>query len=213
MNDLKLVSCHFDPNPYWMNPLERKELPDVESIALFDQNGYDLSDLEIAYSKVNNDWSSLHRNYRHIALKKQWFTQELKTQSSVLNHALIFERKGYQGAALQQLTCWAREMPLLWKVARIRPKWGLDFSIDWADTQGNVFEILHYEYDSFDYDEIVEVKRNLEDLIKTTDWDQSAIRLLEKKSEWHHLDFFAQSAYKCSFFGLGPERFKMVLWE
>lgn len=213
MNDLHPLNPVFDPNPYWTNALEQKEPPDVASLALFDQNGYDLSDLEIAYSRVNSDWSSVHRNYTHIALKRPWFEQKPKIEGSVLNHALIFERKGYRGAALEQLETWAQQMPLLWKVARIRPKWGLDFSIDWADTQGNVFEILHYEYDSFDYDEIVAVKKQLEHLIQTTNWDKSAATLLERKSEWHHLDFFAQSDYKCSFFGLGPERFKMVLWE
>lgn len=213
MNDLELHTVKFDPTPCYTKPLDQTRCPDVSSVALFDQNGYDLCDLEIAYSKQHSDWSSVHRNYTHIALKKPWFSQAAKTEGSVLNHALIFERKGYSGAALEQLTSWAQEMPLLWKVARIRPKWGIDFSIDWADRAGNVFEIFHYEYDSFDYDEIVAVKEKVENVIVSTDWDQAARDLLARKSQWHSLDFFAQSAYKCQYFGLAPEQFKMVLWE
>ena len=213
MNDLSLEPSQFDPNAFYTIALDTDVCPDVSSIALFDQNGYDLSDLEIAYSKINSDWSSTHRNFTHVALKKPWFTQPKKTQGSVLNHALIFERKGYSGAALEQLQKWAEQAPLLWKVARIRPKWGIDFSIDWADRDGNVFEILHYEYDGFDYNEIQAVKQQVEQIVLDTDWDWAAQRMLATKSEWHHLDFFAQSEYKCRFFGLGPERFKMVLWS
>lgn len=213
MNDLCLLQVCFDPNPFYTNPLNQTDCAPASSISLFDQNGYDLCELEIAYSKVNSDWSSIHRNYTHIALKKQWFDQPFKTEGSVINHALIFERKGYAGAARQQLEQWADSMPLLWKVARIRPKWGIDFSIDWADRQGNVFEILHYEYDSFDFEEACAVKQKLETVILNTDWDHAADVLLKKKNEWHHLDFFAQSDYKCQFFGLGPEQFKMVLWD
>jgi hypothetical protein len=213
MNDLALEPSQFDSNPFYSVPLATDSCPLPSSIALFDQNGYDLSNLEIEYSKVNSVWSSVHRNHTHIALKKPWFSQPVKREGSVLNHALIFERKGYSDAALLQLEKWAQEMPLLWKIARIRPKWGIDFSIDWADRDGNVFEILHYEYDGFDYEEIQAVKQQVEKIVLDVDWDWAAQKMLAAKSEWHHLDFFAQSDYKCRFFGLGPERFKMVLWS
>jgi hypothetical protein len=213
MNDLSLLPVEFDAQPYYSNPIDFKNVPGPESVALFDQNGYDLTDLEIAYSKLNSNAHSNHRNHTHTALKTQWFSQPLKYQGSVLNHALIFERKGYAGAALDQLQTWAQKNPLLWKVARIRAKWGVDFSIDWADTEGNVFEILHYEYDSFDFEEAQAVKALLEKKFSREDWDHAAQCLLKRKIEWHDLDFFAQSDWKANFFGLGPERFKMVLWS
>jgi hypothetical protein len=156
----------------------------------------------------------MHRNYTHIALKKPWFLQEPEVaEGAVLNHALLFERKGYAGAALEQLETWAQQIPLFYKVARYRPKWGLDFSIDWADTQGNVFEIFHYEFDSFDYSEIQQVKAQLEPMFLNQDWEAAAKELLRRKQEWHDLDFFTQSDYKCAFFGLPSERFKMVAWQ
>ena len=36
---------------------------------------------------------------------------------------------------------------------------------------------------------------------------------LAHKNQWHHLDFFAQSDWKCNFFGIQRERFKMVIWQ
>ncbi len=46
-----------------------------------------------------------------------------------------------------------------------------------------------------------------------TDWEDAAKTLIDKKSEWHGLDFFAQSKWKSDFFGVEPEQFKMVAWD
>jgi hypothetical protein len=212
MSDLTLIEQEFNNNGYWTIPLIETECPGPECVDLFDQNGYDLSALEIRYSLVNHGWHSEHRNYNHIALKRPWVSQPIKTSGAVVNHALIFERKGYAGAALEQLENWATENNLIYKVARYRPKWGFDFSIDFASSDG-VFEIWHYEYDGFDPLEVSETKKMVEQVIMSTDWDDAAKSLLARKDEWYHLDFFEQSNWKCRFFGMGPERFKMVAWE
>ena len=46
-----------------------------------------------------------------------------------------------------------------------------------------------------------------------TDWEDAAKTLINKKDEWHGLDFFAQSKWKSDFFGVEPEQFKMVAWD
>ena len=76
-----------------------------------------------------------------------------------------------------------------------------------------MFEILHYEFDGFDYEEVESKRRDYEQRFAAMDWDDGAKRLLARKDEWHSLEFFAQSDYKCNFFGIDRERFKMVLWE
>ena len=212
-NDVILTTNNFNSNGYWTTPIHAPECPTYSMLSLFDQNGYDLSLLEIEYSKVNLNLHSIHRNYTHTALKMPWFVQDEKLEGSVLNHSLLFERKGYQGEAYTQLVLWAEKNPLVWKVAKYRPKWGLDFSMDYSDKNGNVFEILHYEFDGFSYDEIQQRKIMLESILINIDWDWAAIQLLKRKDDWHSLDFFAQSLYKCNFFGIGAERFKMVAWE
>jgi hypothetical protein len=213
MNSLTLTHCEWDPNGYWRTAIPGHLHPIPDWVHLFDQNGYDLTAIEILYSEVNGGHHSWHRNSHHVALKQPWFTQPMLTHGAVINHALLFERKAYQGDALEQLKSWVQQLPLIWKVIRMRPKWGLDFSIDWADDAGNVFEIFHYEFDSFDYAEIADLKLKLEHKFLNTDWDGAALELLRRKSEWHHLGFFEQSDYKCAFFGLPSERFKMVTWE
>jgi hypothetical protein len=211
---LKLSDNQIDPVSHWHNPIAKLTfMPTYEDVDLFDQNGYDLTHIEQHYASSNEADFESHR--RHIvALKKHWFTQPKNiVEGAVLNHSLLFERKGYTGAALQQLQHWAHELPLLHKVIAMRPKWGLDFSMDYVDRAGNSFEVLHWEWDSFDYDEIQSVKAQVEPILLNIDWAEAAEQLLKRKSEWFDLDFFGQSDWKCKYFGIIKERFKMVIWN
>jgi hypothetical protein len=213
MYSVVITDNQFDANGYWTNPVEKiVYLPTAEDVALFDQNGYDLTDLEKHYAYSNWCKPKKHREHR-VALKQPWFTQEHTLEGAVLNHSLLFERKGYAGAALEELEYWARALPLINKVIAIRPKWGLDFSMDYVDRAGNAFEVLHWEWDSFNYDEIQAVKLEIEPVLKAIDWQDAAQNILAKKDKWHHLDFFAQSRWKCEYFGIPEERFKMVAWN
>ena len=215
MNDLALTGNRLNPSGHWKKvlswPLYNGGVPTADLINLFDQNGYDLTELEQLYAKANVNPGQSHRY--HKALKLDWFTQPEKTTGAILNHSLLFERKGYTGAALDQLTEWAKKNNLIYKLIAIRPKWGLDFSVDYADSQGNVFEVLHWEWDTFDFEEIQQKKKQMDIFLLSQNWNKMAKQLLEKKAEWHDLGFFEQSAYKTNFFGIEKERFKMVIWK
>lgn len=208
---LKLTNNQFNPNGYWDVPLDQEKVTYFTN-DLFDQNGYDLCHVEKLYAAKNMAHHENHRTHRE-AIRSAWFTQSYKEAGAVLNHALLFERKGYTGAAREQLERWAAEKPVFHKLLNIKPKWGLDFSIDYYDHEGNTLEVLHWEYDGFDYDDINETKLKMEPILLSIDWDDGAKQLLKKKDEWYHLDFFKQSDYKCEYFGICHERWKMVVWE
>jgi len=212
MKDFVLTDNQLNPEGYWHVPLPGYFTPKIHHLELFDQNGYDLTELEKLYAEVNLTTVESHRSHR-TAVKQPWFDQSDKIEGAILNHSLLFERKGYQGDALGQLRQWAKYFPRIWQLIRLRPKWGLDFSMDYADRNGNCFELLHWEYDGFEHDEILSVKESVEPILKGIDWELAAQSLLSKKDEWHHLDFFAQSEYKCKYFGIVKERFKMVAWD
>ncbi len=213
MSHLVITDNQFDPNGYWDNPVGKMVyLPTAEDVALFDQNGYDLTDLEKHYAYSNWTKPKKHREHR-VALKQPWFIEKMPViEGAVLNHSLLFERKGYAGAALEELQYWAKTLPLIHKVIAIRPKWGLDFSMDWVDQQGNAFEVLHWEWDSFNCEEICAVKETIEPVLAAIDWQAAGRAILAHKDSWYHLDFFAQSRWKCEYFGIPEERFKMVSW-
>ena len=130
-----------------------------------------------------------------------------------LNHAFLFERKGYSGAALEQLKEEAEYTPLLYKLINYKGKWGVDFSMDYVDKKGNSMEIVHFEYDSYDFEEIQKMKKYVEEVVEKVDWEHAAKILLRDKDEWINLEFFAQSKWKTDYFGLPAERFKMNAWE
>jgi hypothetical protein len=213
MSRVTLTSNQLDSNGYWDKPVEKiLYIPTDSDLALFDQNGYDLTQLEKHYAYSNHAKPKTHRDHIH-ALKWDWFTQGHKIEGAILNHSLIFERKAYSGPALAELEHWSKELPLIHKILALRPKWGLDFSMDYVDRTGNAFEVLHWEWDSFDYTEICAVKQSVEPILLSIDWDSAAADILKHKDQWHDLDFFAQSAWKCDYFGITRERFKMVSWQ
>lgn len=214
MGDVILTTNTFDPPELkcWSTPINCKGSIAPESVNLYDQNGYDLTELEKLFCQTNKSYMVSHRIHKH-SLKKDWFVQESKTEGAILNHSLLFERKGFDGEAKRQLEEWAKEYPIFYKLIKQRPKWGLDFSMDYCDREGNVFEAFHWEYDSFSYDEIIKMKQYSEEILLQKDWDSIGKSLLSLKDEWFHLDFFSQSDYKCRYIGICSERFKMVIWE
>jgi len=210
---LSISDNKFDSNGYWDKPIEKLLYqPTVEDLDLFDQNGYDLTQLEQHFAYGNRIKPKKHREHLR-ALKQDWFTHLPAIEGAHLNHSLLFERKGYTGQALIELNHWAKTLPLVNKIIALRPKWGLDFSMDYADREGNAFEVLHWEWDSFIYEEVAEIKATVEPVLLAIDWKHAAKQILAHKDEWHHLDFFAQSHWKCDYFGIPRERFKMVAWQ
>ena len=210
---ITLSKNNFNPNPYYTLPIDLDESIDLKStIDTFDQNGFDLTDLEIFYAK-KMDLDIKKVRHTHFVLKDDWFTAEPTDRGCHINHAVIFERKGFAGAAKEQMIELADKCPLIHKVLQIKPKWGLDFSVDYADAQGNVFEVLHWEWDTFDFEEIQQKKKQMDIFLLSQDWNKMAKQLLDRKEEWYKLGFFEQSDYKTKFFGIEKERFKMVIWK
>ena len=101
---------------------------------------------------------------------------------------------------------------MLWKVAKMKPKWGIDISIDYV-SEDRVFEVFHYEWDAFEFDLVQEKKEEIEKFVLSQDWVNVAETLWKKKDEWLELEFFAQTKWRTDYFGLSPEKFKDVIWK
>lgn len=208
---MRLYESAFCLEGYWEKPLEDPAaLFDPGCVSLFDQNGYYLTLAEQHYAHSNE--VDLTKRREGLALRQDWFRWEGKLEGPHLNHSDLFERKGYSGKALEQLKEASVQNPLLNKIIQIRPKWGIDVSIDYA-SEGRAFELFHYEWDSFDVVKVQEAKKKVEEVVLRTDWERAAEELWARRSEWTHLGFFAQSDWKCDYFGLGPENFKDIIWK
>lgn len=196
---------------YFVNPTEEVDtLKDPNCVDLFDQNGYHLTKAEQAFLGYNG-YNIVERRHEDC-MRYDWLVWD-KRDGAHINHSDLFERKGFKSTALEQLEYIAQEHnPMLYKLVKMKPKWGIDISIDYVSPDA-VFEVFHYEWDSFEYDAVVNMKGKIEEFVLNQDWDEVAKTLWNKKDEWYHLDFFEQTKWRTDFFGLSPEKFKNVIWD
>ena len=201
----------FNSRGTWGTAIENQVCPRLSKLAKFDQSGYDLCELEQEYAQANNATVTPMR-WRQT-LRQDWFEPTDTDRGVHINHADLYERKGYHGYALEQLNHWADGMPILYKMSKLIPKWGIDISLDYVDNSGNLFELFHYEWDDHDLNTVLEVKQHIEQLLITTDWEHFAQNKIKHRDEWQHLDFVGQSEWTTQQLNLPAERFKLVPWR
>jgi len=190
----------FTNSPYLTIPIQQL---DAETLPLrdFDKDGYEVpAPLELAYYKSNNVIMNTEIQY-HIAPVQEWFTDtENSEHGLVLDHCMILTRYALAGEAREQLEEVAKNRPIVNKLLSIKPKYGIDFSLDYV-THDVIMEVIHIEQDFTTLEEANEAKEKLEHIIDTTDWYQGVVDLQRKKHEWETLSSDDHSDYKAQFFG------------
>lgn len=205
-----LTDNQLNSNPFFTERTDTEGiLINKDSVDLFDQNGYHLTKAEQVFLEPNG-YKPIERRHEDC-LRYDWLVWD-KREEAHINHSDLFERKGFEGDAKQQLLLYANENPMLYKLVKMKPKWGIDISIDYV-SEDAVFEVFHYEWDSFNYDAVIEKKSEIEQFVLNQDWDDVAKSLWKKKDQWFNLDFFEQTKWRTDYFGLTPENFKNVIWE
>ena len=190
----------FPDNPYLTTSITQL---DTENLSLrdFDKDGYEVpAPLEIAYYDANN--INLNREIQyHIAPVQEWYTDlEQSEQGLVLDHCMLLTRYAFAGEAKEQLQEVSKNRPIIQKLLNIKPKWGVDFSLDFV-THDIVMEVIHIEQDFDNLDAANEAKFKLEQIIDNTDWYDGAMRLYQRRDEWENLSSDDHSDYKAQFFG------------
>tara|TARA_B110000285_G_scaffold102900_1_gene117079 strand:+ start:266 stop:895 length:630 start_codon:yes stop_codon:yes gene_type:complete len=208
---MRISNTALHKEPYFLDATEDiATLKDSSCVDLFDQNGYHLTKAEQTFLS-RNGYEKIARRHEDC-LRQDWIKWD-KKEGAHINHSDIFERKGFADQALEQLITIAEEYnPMLYKLIKMKPKWGIDISIDYVSKDA-VFEVFHYEWDSFNYEELVEKKYEIENLVLKLDWDTVALELWNVKEEWINLDFFDQTKWRTDYFDLSPEKFKNAIWE
>jgi hypothetical protein len=190
----------FTNSPYLKKPIQQL---DAETLPLrdFDKDGYEVpAPLELAYYKSNNVIMNTEIQY-HIAPVQEWFTDtENSEHGLVLDHCMLLTRYAFAGEAREQLEKVAKNRPIVNKLLSIKPKYGIDFSLDYV-THDVIMEVIHIEQDFTTLEEANEAKERLQHIIDTTDWYQGVIDLQRKKHEWENLSSDDHSDYKAQFFG------------
>lgn len=209
MINLRKSTASLNPKNSWDLPIDDNFHFSHNCLKNFDQNGYDLTSLEREYAIVNG--APLITDGWRSAVKQPWFECD-SINGPHIDHAYLYERKTFSGAALDQMLMFAEKIPLAYKVIRLRAKWGIDVSIDYVSKE-HAFELFHYEWDDFNLDNVLDKQYEVEKIILNTDWDDAARTLIRRKDEWHHLDYSGQDKFKSDFYGLSPDRYFLVAWD
>jgi len=191
----------FTYTPFLTNPIQ-KHLIETLPFKDFDKDGYEVpTPLEHLHYEANNVELNREIQY-HIAPVQEWYHDiEQSEHGLVLDHCMLLTRYAFAGEAREQLqeVCDINR-PILQKLLNIKPKWGIDFSLDYV-THNVVMEVIHIEQDFDNVDEAQDAKERLEAIIDNTDWYDGAMRLYQRKDEWINLSSDDHSDYKAQFFG------------
>jgi hypothetical protein len=194
------LNIEFTDNPYLKTPIARQL---VETLPLkdFDKDGYEVpTPLEYLHYEANGIELNREIQY-HIAPVQEWYTDiESSEHGLVLDHCMLLTRYAFAGEARQQIEEVCQHRPILQKLLNIKPKWGIDFSLDYV-TKDVCMEVIHIEQDFTNLDQANEAKHKLEQIIENTDWYDGAMMLYARRDEWINLSSDDHSDYKAQFFG------------
>ena len=199
---MRLVNLkpEFNSSPYLT-----KQIPQtlIESLSLkdFDKDGYEVpAPLERAFYDIQEIKLNYDIQY-HVAPVTPWYIDEEDAEHGlVLDHCMLLTRYALAGDAREQVEQTVEQRPILQKLLNIKPKWGIDFSLDYI-TKDVCMEVIHIEQDFDTLTEAQKAKMKLETIIESTDWELGARQLIERKSEWENLSSDDHSDYKAQFFG------------
>lgn len=182
------------------NPSCTKKVSNVgeDDLRYYDKDGFELNLAEQKfYSAMGFPIDSNILN--HHCWQEPWFELESKKHNLLLDHSMFLCRCSYDGEAAEQLRQLKNQFPQVDYLLRTRRKWGFDFALDAVADDGTVYEVLHIEYDNFDYSNFKDRLIWFEYLVRHYDWIDAAKRIWETRDLWQNLQGFEQNHWKANF--------------
>lgn len=173
-----------------------------EGVRYFDKDGFELTPLEQSYYVASGYQNKIGSGcLYHTCWQEPWFTLN-RDNNFLIDHTMILHRCDFQEDALVQLYKHNKKLPQLNYLINCKQKWGLDFSLDYLDVDSDkIYEVIHIEQDTDNYQEFLEMKSKFEEFVLSTDWEHATRTLIKEKTKWTRLEGMAQNDWKAKFFG------------
>jgi len=181
-------------NPSCTKPVEGLETQDFK---YYDKDGFELNLAEQKFYSAMGypiDYPILN----HTCWQEPWFELEKDDLGLILDHSMFLCRCKFDGEAEDQLEDLKSSIPQADLLLRTKQKWGFDFALD-AVRDGIIFEVLHIEYDHYDYDIFKNRMMYFEWTVRHTDWRDAADRVWTAKDQWENLQGFEQNHWKATY--------------
>ena len=180
------------------NPICSKTI-DVEEtdFLYYDKDGFELNKAEQKFYRANQ--FPVIDCLNHLCWQEPWFELEHDRKKLILDHSMFLCRASYEGSARDQLLDLKSTIPTADLLLRTRQKWGFDFALDAVADDGTVYEVVHVEFDSYNYDSFKTRMMLFEWAVRHTDWSDAADRIWDHRDKWQNLKGFDQNHWKAKF--------------
>jgi hypothetical protein len=171
---------------------------EVTDFKFYDKDGFELNVAEQKFYSAM-DLPIHHNILNHCCWQEPWFELESEDIGLILDHSMFLCRCSYEGAAMEQLKELKSQVPLADYLLRSKRKWGFDFALDAVADNGTVYEVIHIEYDNYDYEVFRNYMINFEWTVRHTDWVDCANRVWNARDKWQPLQGFEQNHWKAQY--------------
>ena len=170
----------------------------AEDFCYFDKDGFELNIAEQKFYSAMN-YPIWHKILNHHCWQEPWFELESQDSNLILDHSMFLCRCNYERDAAEQLKELQKTIPLADYLLRTKRKWGFDFALDAVAEDGTVYEILHVEWDHYDYEIFKNRLISFEYTVRHTDWRDAADKIWNCRDQWQHLKGFDQNHWKAEY--------------
>lgn len=170
----------------------------ADDFKFYDKDGFELNRAEQKFYSAMG-YPINYPILNHCCWQEPWFELERNDLGLILDHSMFLCRCNYEGAASEQLKELKSTVPLADYLLRSKRKWGFDFALDAIADNGSVFEVIHIEYDHYDYDIFRNHMINFEWTVRHTDWVDCANQIWNVRDKWQPLQGFEQNHWKANY--------------
>jgi hypothetical protein len=183
-------------NPVCLNTAKNLKPQDFQ---YYDKDGFELNQAEQKFYSAM-DYPIDYPCLNHTCWQRPWFYLKTPaTHTLILDHSIILQRCSYDGKAAEQLTKLKDKIPYADLLLKTKQKWGFDFALDSVADDGTVFEVIHIEYDNYDFDIFKNQLIMFEYSVRHIDWIDAAARIWNHRDDWQRLTGLEQNHWKAKY--------------